>query len=241
MRTQVIAHRGASHDERENTVAAFRLAADMGADAVELDVRRSVDGQLVVHHDPRLADGRAIAGTLTSELPRHIPTLEQALAACEGMWVNVEIKNLPGEDGFDPDLTIADRTMELLQSLDHPDRWLVSCFHPPTIDRCRVVAPAIPTALLAINVPTDIAADLAAAGHAAFHPWAPLVTPEVVGLCHDAGLAINVWTCDNPAQIAELAGWGVDGICTNRPDVAVAVLSSLQERGTTTALRRVGD
>ena len=67
--TQVIAHRGASGLEPENTVAAFRRAVALGADGVELDVRRSADGVLVVHHDARLADGRAIVTVPEAELP----------------------------------------------------------------------------------------------------------------------------------------------------------------------------
>ena len=57
---QIIAHRGASRAEAENTLAAFRTAGRMGADAVELDVRRSRDGAMAVHHDDHLADGRNI-------------------------------------------------------------------------------------------------------------------------------------------------------------------------------------
>ena len=63
----VIAHRGASRAERENTVAAYRRAGEMGADAVELDVRRTTDGVLVVHHDPHLGDGRLIAAARAGE------------------------------------------------------------------------------------------------------------------------------------------------------------------------------
>ena len=58
-----MAHRGASRAEAENTVAAFRRAGEMGAQAVELDVGRTRDGVLVVHHNPHLADGRVIADT----------------------------------------------------------------------------------------------------------------------------------------------------------------------------------
>ena len=95
--TQVMAHRGASRAEAENTVAAFRRAGQMGSHAVELDVRRTADGVLVVHHNPHLADGRLIASLAFAEL-RHdapqVPTLGEALDACDGMWVNVEIKKI---------------------------------------------------------------------------------------------------------------------------------------------------
>ena len=67
--TCVIAHRGASRAAPENTVAAFRRAAEMGADMVELDVRRTADGQLAIHHDAHLPDGRAVCDVVSAELP----------------------------------------------------------------------------------------------------------------------------------------------------------------------------
>jgi glycerophosphoryl diester phosphodiesterase len=78
--TSVFAHRGASRAEAENTVAAFRRAKELGADGVELDVHRG----MLVHHD-------------AEPVPPDAPTLAEALDACAGMVVNVEIKNLQGD------------------------------------------------------------------------------------------------------------------------------------------------
>ena len=101
---QVIAHRGASRAAPENTVAAFRRAAEMGAQAVELDVRRTGDGALVVHHD---AASRPTAVRSASSpaptSPTHVPAFAAALDACAGMWVNVEIKNDPRRTRLRPD------------------------------------------------------------------------------------------------------------------------------------------
>src|SRR3954462_15730102 len=83
----VIGHRGASHDYPENTLEAFEGAARQGADWVELDVRCTLDGALVVHHDPVLADGRAICETESLSLPPSVTTLALALAACPPMGV----------------------------------------------------------------------------------------------------------------------------------------------------------
>ena len=83
-----MAHRGASLAEPENTVAAFERARELGADWVELDARRSADGVVVVHHDAHLADGRLIADLTMDELPDGIPSLAEALEACDGMGVN---------------------------------------------------------------------------------------------------------------------------------------------------------
>src|SRR5438445_9364775 len=108
LQTAVYAHRGASAAFAENTVEAFRGAAAMGADWVELDVRRTADGALAVHHDARLADGRAIVETLSTELPASVPSLSDALAACAPLGVNVEIKNWRDDVDFDAEVRIAE-------------------------------------------------------------------------------------------------------------------------------------
>jgi glycerophosphoryl diester phosphodiesterase len=221
---QVIAHRGASRHVRENTIDAFVRAAAMGSDGAELDVRRTLDGALVVHHDACLADGRVIAALPRALLPGHVPTLDEALDACRGMWVNVEIKNDPGEPDFDPTERIADETVALLlQRSEPPTQWLISCFRLETIDRCRALAPQIRTAWLVVDVPAGAAATCVDHGHSALHPWVHLLEEGHVLACHDAGLAVNTWTCDDPMVIARLIDWGVDGVCTNDPAMALEV------------------
>ena len=221
---RVIAHRGASKLERENTLQAFRTAAQLGSDAVELDVRKTVDDFLVIHHDPHLPDGRLIRATRVADLPEHVPSLAAALDACEGMWVNVEIKNDPSEPDFDPFDAIADATVAHLVERGAPERWLISAFRWEVIDRCRALAPEIRTAFLCERAPEGIARKLAVAGHAALHPWFGKVTEELIAACHAEGVQVNVWTCDDPTWMVRLAGWHVDGICTNVPDLALATL-----------------
>ena len=223
MPVQVVAHRGASRAERENTLRAFQRARDLGADGVELDVRRTADDVLVVHHDPRLGDGRVIIETPSAELPEHIPTLSDALDACAGMWVNLEIKNDETEPDFDPSEWVAEQTMALLTERGESERWLMSSFRIETIDRCRQLAPDVRTAWLTSVVPDDVVEILIAKGHIALHPWVRLLTKDVIDRCHAAGLAVNTWTCDDPERMRELIEWGIDGICTNVPDVASAV------------------
>ncbi|MEY2400248.1 MAG: glycerophosphoryl diester phosphodiesterase [Ilumatobacteraceae bacterium] len=222
---EVLAHRGASNLERQNTIEAFRLAGNMGADAVELDVRRTSDGSLVVHHDPTLADGRAIVDVRAADLPGYIPPLQAALDACSGMWVNVEIKNDPSEPDFDPIDRIADRTVAELLARGEDDRWLISSFRLETIDRCRALAGSIRTAWLVTEVPDDVIATMVGRGHAALHPWVGILRRSHIDVCHGAGIQVNTWTCDDPVRIAELVDWGVDGICTNVPDVALDVIA----------------
>lgn len=238
---QVLAHRGASRAERENTVAAFSRAQSMGADGVELDVRRTADGMLVVHHDPRLADGRVICETEAGELPEHIPTLTAALDACTGMWVNVEIKNEESEPDFDPQEWVAGETMALLERRGELHRWLMSSFRIATIDRCHVLLPQVRTAWLTTIVPDDAAEMLVSRGHAALHPWVQLLGQPVVDRCHRAGLTVNTWTCDDPARMIELISWGIDGICTNVPDIALAAIAETARAGANTVIDTVID
>jgi glycerophosphoryl diester phosphodiesterase len=141
----VIAHRGAPRRARENTVASFRAAVEAGAGAIELDVRRTADDALVVHHDPALEDGRPLSSCRRDELPAHIPTMATALDACAGTVVDVEIKNLPGEADFDPTDAIADAVVALLGARPEPqETWLISSFRRETIDRCHALDPASP-------------------------------------------------------------------------------------------------
>jgi len=225
-----MAHRGASKAAAANTLAAFRLARDMGAHAVELDVRQCASGELVVHHDPQIADGRIIIHLTKSQLPEHIPTLDEALDACGDMWVNVEVKNYYTEPDYDANDT---RTLAVLDVLRrhvaaHGDvnRYLLSCFRRKTVDCAHAEWPALPTAWLTVNV-SDAAAlarDLRESGHAAVHPEVSRVTKELIDAFHAEGMRVNTWTCDDPARMRELIAWGIDGICTNVPDVALDVL-----------------
>src|SRR6478752_8494642 len=113
---RVIAHRGASAAAPENTIEAFRLARELGADWVELDARRTADAQVVVHHDAELADARTIVDLLRSELPDHVCDLTSALDACEGMGINIEIKNWPADPDFDETEAVARAVVELIQA-----------------------------------------------------------------------------------------------------------------------------
>ena len=225
---QVIAHRGASRAEPENTVRAFQHAGLMGSDAAELDVRRTRDGVLVVHHNPDLPDGRVIVATDAADLPASVPTLGAALDACAGMWVNVEIKNDPNEPDFDPTDAIADQTMAVLIARNEHDRWVISSFRIETIDRCRTIADEallpIRTAWLTSIVPEGVAQLLVERGHIALHPWVKLLSKAVIDDCHAHGVQVNTWTCDDPDRMRELIEWGIDGICTNVPDIALDVL-----------------
>jgi len=224
--TLVIAHRGASAAAPENTVAAFRLAAELGADGVELDARRTVDGATVVHHDAHLPDGRLIVATGTGDLPAAVPSLADALAACAGLIVNIEIKNLPGDPDHDPHETVAEAVVAEIADSGIHDRVLVSSFSMASVDRVRALDARVPTAFLlfAMDDMAEMLARTVDHGHAALHPWDGIVDDALIVCAHGHGLAVNVWTVDDPQRMATLVGWGVDGIVTNEPDVARRVV-----------------
>jgi glycerophosphoryl diester phosphodiesterase len=226
--TLVYAHRGASAAEPENTVAAFRTAGRMGADGVELDVRRTADGQAAVVHDAALPGGRAVVEVPLADVPHEVPRLEEALDACAGLVVNVEVKNAPWDADFDPDESLAELVVRTLAARGGRDRVIVSSFGEGAVARTRELAPDLPTALLTAVLTDDqvdgLVEQVAAAGHVALHPHHLTVTPHLLERCHEAGLAVNTWTVDEPERIAALAALGVDGVVTNVPDVALSAL-----------------
>lgn len=220
--TLVIAHRGASSVEPENTVAAFRRAVELGADAIELDVRRTADDRLVVHHDAVLTDGRVIRSLARAELPASVPELADALDACEGVAVNIEIKNDPADPDADPGDWVAHRVGAELARRGGGPRWLVSSFRLETVDVVRALLPDVRTAWLVGRLDQAVVDTVVAHRHPAVHPWVDRLTADAVRAAHAAGLAVNTWTCDDPDRIGELLAWGVDGICTNDVEAAVS-------------------
>lgn len=224
---KVIAHRGASAAAPENSLEAFRLARALGADWVELDARRTGDGRIVVHHDAVLADGRVIVEAKRSELADHVCELDEALDACAGMSVNIEVKNFPGEPDFDEGEMVATAVVELVAGRSQQADVLVSSFHRPTIDHVHRLDAGIATASLGYGPITtweEWAAELAAAGHRAIHPWYPLADADAVAAVHRAGMEVNVWTVNDPDHMVQLLERGVDGLCTDVPDVARRIL-----------------
>ncbi len=220
----VIAHRGASATFAENTIEAFRGAAEQGADWVELDVRRTADHSLVVHHDALLSDGRAIVELAAADLPPSVPTLARALDACAGMGVNIEIKNNEPDPDADVEEFVAEATVALLAQRGGGDEVLISSFNPATLVRVREQAPHLATALLVVEPAPDVVDVLLGAGHQALHPFDWFVDEDLVTRCHAAGVKVNVWTVDDTNRMTELLALGIDGLCTNVPAVARALI-----------------
>jgi glycerophosphoryl diester phosphodiesterase len=221
----ILAHRGVVDRGRstvENTMGAFLLAAERGADGVELDVRVTRDGALVVHHDPTIGDLGPIADLSAPELPDSVPLLADVLTALPGLFVNIEVKNLFYEPGYDPDEVVARSVADLVTDLGMEDRVVISSFGLPTLVSVLAVEPRLPTALL---VPAWLTADgglTGAVDHelSGVHLHHTLVTASVVDAAHQRGLDVGAWTVNDPAVVVAMAGAGVDRLITD--DVAAA-------------------
>ena len=131
--TAVFAHRGCTEGFTENTIDAFVEARRLGADGVELDVRLTADGALAIHHDAEIPGLGVIAELEVAELPAHVPLLADVLAVCEGMVVNVEIKNAPQDPGWDAGEAVAALTAAAIDEAGWTSRVLVSSFQVATL------------------------------------------------------------------------------------------------------------
>ena len=242
-RPVVLAHRGASADAPENTLAAFREAMRQGADGIELDVMRCGSGELVVCHDPwldRLTGMHLeVAATPLSELRRldfgrrfserfageRMATLSEVLAVIPRAAVcNVEIKCE----------TLRDRGLSLtvarqIHRSEAGQEMLVSSFNPLVLARLRLFAPRLRVAVL-VEASQNLSVREAAAR--AMRAWAihaehPLCTPERVRHWHEMGLKVAAWTVDDPGDIERCCAANVDAIITNRPRAALALMERL--------------
>lgn len=231
--TLIFGHRGAPRRARENTLEAFAAARDEGADGVELDVHRTADSVLVVHHDAEIEGFGVLAGR-SFEAVRGayawLPTLAEVLDECRGMVVNIEIKNSPKDADFDPALALSDLVVELLATRGGGDDVLVSSFHLPSIDRVHALDAALATGYLMVLEPPPLAAIAAAraGGHRAIHPFFGVLADgaavAVVEDAHRFGIAVNTWTVNDHEDIARFAAAGVDAIITDVPAEARAAL-----------------
>lgn len=230
-----IAHRGASAVAPENTLAAFRWAARLGAEAIETDVRISRDGQFVLFHDRLLRRTTSARGTLAAQslarlreldagswfAPRYagqrIPLLREALAFAQRhrLGLFLELK---------PRLSKALLRQFLRELQEVPlAQVTVLGFRRSTLQGLRALAPALRTGLLvrrrarAVHKALTVGAQLLAVHRTAY-------SRRLLEQAHRAGLGVVVWTVNDPRTMHELAASGVDGIMTDYPDRLAAVL-----------------
>jgi glycerophosphoryl diester phosphodiesterase len=216
--TWVIAHRGASADERENTLPAFERAIAVGADFVELDVQVSADGALVVFHDVDLDRLTPLRGPLgkrpLAELREHaIPTLEDVLELVRGrIGVMAELKSPHLYRRHD----VAGRTAALLG----PDDVLLSFSRRALLQGKR----GRPDLRLLQHVGLGVSIRAASSYAWGVGFWEPRVTGRGLAKARKLGLATTVYTVNEPERMRELSALGVDGIFTDCPDRARAAV-----------------
>jgi glycerophosphoryl diester phosphodiesterase len=216
--TLVIAHRGASAHEVENSLAAFRAAQRMGADAVELDVHATADGSLFVHHDETI-DGHPISQLTTAVAAAFrlangepLPTLEQALQAIgPRLQVFIEVKLLPAQ--FDG------RLFETMQRGPNPSGYAVHGFDHRIVRRLGDARPALPRGVLSSSYPVRPLVPLQDAGATMLWQERGLVDRPLLEALHGAGFRLFVWTVNEVSEMEQLLSLGVDGLCTNLPDI----------------------
>ena len=222
---EVVAHRGASAYAVENTFAAHDLALEQGADVLELDLRATGDGELVLAHDPTLL---RVCGD-----PRHVGSVDRAAIAglprdsrppgFEDFLARYAARTRLLVDLKDPAPAWERRIPEALERHGLRGRAVVQSFDVAALRRLHEAAPWLPLAVL--YGPEDrprahLFADAAwAAGVGCWHGH---VDAGFVAAARALDLAVRAWTVDDPAEMARLAALGVDAIITNAPDVAVA-------------------
>ncbi len=217
-RPLVIAHRGASAYECENSLAAFRAAKPRGADGVELDIHATRDGMLFVHHDEAVNHTHITRSTAKQigalHLPNGepIPTLEEALAAIPApLQVFVEVKSLPQQfDGL------------LYAVLDKgaKGRYAVHSFDHRIVSRIGFARPKMPRGILIASYPIRPLEELEDTGAQTLWEDQGLIDAGLVDAIHTANCRIFGWTANDAEDIKRMVDLGVDGICTNCPDVA---------------------
>jgi glycerophosphoryl diester phosphodiesterase len=217
--TLVVAHRGASAYEVENSLAAFRMARDMSADGVELDVHVTADGVPLVHHDP-VAFGHTISNVSHGSLAAHrlpngeaIPTLADALDAMgAGFEVFVEVKDLPPQHDA--------ALFAVLDAGPDPSRYSVHSFDHRIVRRLREARRDVPCGVLAVARPLRPLVLLEDADAEVLWQQESLIDRELIEQAHGRGWRVFAWTVDEVGRMRELLAMGVDALCSNRPDVA---------------------
>jgi glycerophosphoryl diester phosphodiesterase len=230
-RPLVFAHRGGAKLGPENTIEAFDRGLSAGADGLELDVRLSRDGEVVLMHDAtvnRTTRGRGRVAEFTAgELAGWcVPRLADVIPRYLDAALIIEIK--------EPNPDLARRVVELVRQYDAVDRIALGSFHQAPLRVARDLEPRIPTGASKPEIRLALYASYVglAPRWAAYRSLQVpersrgrrVVSRRFVRAAHRAGLVVQVWTVDEERDIRRLIGWGVDAIISDRPDVAARIV-----------------
>lgn len=236
-RTLVFGHRGARAYAPMNTLPAFELALEQGADGIELDVHRTKDGYPVIVHDFKVdatSDGSGQVKDMTLEQLKEldagswfdakfagvkIPTLDEVFEAVgQKTYINVEIKSIDVKtDGVEQ--VVAD----CIRRHSMEKRILVSSFNPLALRRFREILPDVPIAFLyETGYMRRFQSLLGNLPHEARHPHHEMINAEYIAKQKD--YFINTWTVNDPQRAKELADLGIHGIVTDNPDTIIKAI-----------------
>ena len=228
----IFAHRGGAALAPENTLAAFDRGLACGADGIELDVRWSADGVVVVHHDATLDRTTALRGPLVAQsasalLAAGVPSLADVLQRYPRARVIVELKL--------NDPAFGRAVVDVVRAHGAVDRVCLGGFGRTVLRACRAVAPELATSAAREEVRMALYRSwcrwpIAGAPYQGyqvpeFAGRTRVVSPRFIADAHRAGLAVQVWTVNDDAQARRLLEWGVDAIITDRPDAMVRLRS----------------
>lgn len=250
------AHRGAAGLAPENTLAAFRMALELGADGTEMDLQLTRDGVVVVIHDDtvdRTTDGRGRIGDLTlAEVKRldaggkfgptfrgeRIPTLRELIdlvkaSGKDRFRLNLEIKFAEGREGQPADLE--EKVLAVLAETKFLDRVITQSFYHPSAAKMKRLAPGISAGLLVgqRRQPADPVAAVRDHGVDYYAPHHSLVTADLLRALHQAGIPVVTWTVNDPADMRRLIDMGLgslpgDGMISDYPDRLVNLRKTRQ-------------
>lgn len=243
--TKIFAHRGASGYAPENTLEAFALAMEQGADGIELDVQLSRDGELVVIHDEtvdRVSDGTGEVRSFTlEELKKlrvsnrfeqypdaRIPTLREVLELVKpgNMEVNIELKT-----GIFWYPEIEKKVVDLVKEEGMEDRVIYSSFNHYSVQKIKELSSGAETAYLFGDVMLHVERYAEETGVKGLHPALYHVKmADFMKEYQESGLAVRVWTVNDEKEMEELIRKGVDGVITNYPDCGLRAREAAEKR-----------
>ena len=236
----VIAHRGDKSHAPENTLSAFKQAAEKGADAIEFDVKLTADGHVIILHDQkvdRTTDGKGDlrhfplaalqdldAGLWYSEQFRgeRIPTVEQVFEMVgQRIYMNIELTNYaaPGDE-------LIPKVVELVKKHGLQGRVLFSSFFARNLRKARALLPEVPRGLLAWPGWMGLPARTFGwrGDYFALHPYFSDVSAGLVDRLHAQRKRLNVWTVNAQDDLKRMVGLGVEGVITDDPGLALRLI-----------------
>lgn len=237
----IIGHRGASAYAPENTMASFKKAHELAADMIELDIHRSMDGELFVIHDDDTKRTTGTPGLIklmsSSEIKtldagswfgeefagEKIPTLEEVMEWAKGkIQINIEIKSEGCEE----------KTVALLKKYDMVSDVIVSSFHHEYLKKTNELNPDVVTAALVRDIEGagDLKKVIEDCAPEAVNPRYLLLNKKAVSMAHKAGLKVYPYTVNDPISMKRMLSAGADGVITNNPDILRELIYGREEK-----------